>query len=127
MGCKINAFMMFWSACSSIYLLTALSYGRYQAINKQISGTNATNTRQCYTSIAVCLLLGFFWAIMPILGWSQYALEGLGSSCSVAWHQRTWNALSYNISIFFSSFLVPFTSLIFINFKLIKIVISYIN
>jgi c-opsin len=72
--------------------------------------------------IAVCMLLGLFWSILPIFGWSRYALEGAGTSCSVEWNERSWNVMSYNVAMFVFVFFVPLLIIIFTNTRLIMIV-----
>ena len=55
-------------------------------VNKPIS--NQTY-RYIFSIVAVIVscVLGFFWAIVPLFGWSEYSLEGAMISCSVEWNK----------------------------------------
>lgn len=119
--------MMFWTACTSVYILAGLSRARYQAMRKQMIGINICDMRQPLSEILVLALLAFFWAVMPILGWSHYKLEGLDTSCSVAWDDKSLNAFSYNVSIFVGVFVIPLVSIIDSNSKLVWIVKIWLN
>lgn len=76
------------------------------------------------TSLGIlgCLLLALFWSILPLLGWSHYALEANLTSCSVEWAERSFNVTSYNFCLFVFGFLFPMSLIIYCNVKLMQIV-----
>ncbi len=74
------------------------------------------------TSILISILIGIFWAIVPLFGWSEYSLEGAMISCSVEWNKRTASIMSYNISIALFVFILPLVIIIIINGKIVYIV-----
>ena len=74
------------------------------------------------TSILISILIGIFWAIVPLFGWSEYSLEGAMISCSVEWNKRTASIMSYNISIALFVFILPLVIIIIINWKIVYIV-----
>lgn len=110
--------MMFWSACTSIYILTALSHERYQAVNKQMMGVSNSDMSKPIIKIISCVLLALFWAILPLFGWSRYDFEDLGLSCSFAWKERSINVISYTITVFFAVFFIPLVFMAVVNFRL---------
>lgn len=81
-----------------------------------------TNLKLKLGAIAGCLLIGLFWATMPLVGWSHYSLEGAYTSCSVEWRERSLNVTSYNITIFGVVYLVPVLVILVTNIKLISMV-----
>lgn len=119
--------MMFWMASTNIYLLMALSHNRYRTVTNQIMGiVNSTNLRNVFLTIASCGLLGLIWASMPVFGWSYYSLDGIGTGCALPWSEKNLNVLSFNVTIFITVFLIPLVLIIFINYKLIRIVSLFI-
>ena len=122
MGCSLSALFMYWSGCTNIYILIALSYSRYEDLRRQMLGLGSPTVKDCCLKILSCILLGLFWASLPLLGWSYYSPEGLGTSCSVEWNEKSFNVLSYNITILITVFLIPLILLIYINVLIIRIV-----
>ena len=123
MGCSLSALFMYWSGCTNIYILIALSYSRYEDLRRQMLGLGSPTVKDCCLKIITCILLGLFWASLPLFGWSYYSPEGLGTSCSVEWNEKSFNVLSYNITILITVFLIPLILLIYINVLIIRIVI----
>ena len=72
--------------------------------------------------VAGCFLMGFFVAVLPLLGWSYYSHEPSKASCSVEWQEFSLNVTSYNIFILAVVFFIPFTIIIFFNIKTFKMV-----
>ncbi len=68
------------------------------------------------------LLVTLFFTIWPIFGWSYYSLEKSLVQCSVNWTERSFNVISYNMTMFLLAFLVPFGVIIFCSIRLIQIV-----
>ena len=63
-----------------------------------------------------------FRAVLPLLGWSHYAPEGLKISCSIDWQDQTFNVLSFNITIFLFVFFIPALIILITNNKIIRTV-----
>jgi c-opsin len=112
---------MYWIGCTSIYLLTALSFERFYVI-KSLLGLNRMKRKYHVIIIVGCILGGFFWSALPLLGWSHYSLEGIKTSCSVEWSERSLSVLSYNLTILITVFLIPFLLMVITNVKLILMV-----
>ncbi|XP_005095383.1 rhodopsin, GQ-coupled-like [Aplysia californica] len=76
--CILDGFIIYFLACTSIYLLAAISADRYIVIVKPFE-TYTVTQRAANVAIAICLLLGFLMALMPVSGWNEYTQEGIGT------------------------------------------------
>ncbi|RNA01884.1 melanopsin, partial [Brachionus plicatilis] len=85
-GCIFAGFVMYAIGCTSLFLLTAISFERFYIIYKPLS-IKKLDYRFSITIIAICALCGILWAALPIFGWSHYSLEGALTSCSVEWNE----------------------------------------
>ena len=86
---------------------------------------NCRNYRVSVKFMIAALFIGLFWALMPLLGWSEYSIES-SISCSVEWNKKTPLVISYNVSIFAFVFFMPLSVILYTNFKIIFIVRSSI-
>jgi hypothetical protein len=120
-GCEIEAFLMFFCGCSSVYLLVAISIERLLVIYKPLLAQQI-NLGKCALSVGICIFLGLLWALFPFMGWSYYSLEGVNISCAIEWRDQSWNVVSYNIAIGIFVFLIPFCILLFTTFKFLFMV-----
>ena len=120
-GCKFSGFIMYFAACTNVYLMTLISVERYYILKFPTNVKNL-NKKNVTLAILVSILLGLFWSAMPLLGWSHYSLEDSLTSCSVEWKEKSFNVMSYNVSIFIFVFIIPFGFIIFSNLKSILIV-----
>jgi hypothetical protein len=64
---------------------------------------------------------------MPLIGWSEYSLEGAMISCSIEWNKQTPSVLSYNISISIFVYFIPLFILVYTNLKIISAVNFFIK
>jgi hypothetical protein len=69
--------------------------------------------------ILISVVIGLFWALGPLFGWSEYSLEGAMISCSVEWNKRTLLVMSYNTSIAVFVYFFPLISIILTNGKMV--------
>lgn len=60
-----------------------------------------------------------FWAVTPLLGWSSYGPEGVQTSCSLAWEERSWNNYSYLILYTLLCFIFPVGVIIYCYCKVL--------
>lgn len=92
-----------------------------------MSATNVKKLSEKFITLLIflCILLGLFWSLMPLIGWSHYSLEDNYVGCAVEWKERTPSVISYNICIFIFVFIIPFSIIIFTNIKSILIVIVF--
>jgi hypothetical protein len=112
---------MYFIGCASIYLMAAISIERYYIILEPLN-VRTISVQTNLIVISLCILNGLFWAVMPLLGWSRYALEGAYTSCSVEWKERSRNVMSYNIAMFGFVYLIPVCVILFTNIRLIVMV-----
>lgn len=114
---------MYCIGLTQMYLMAAISFERFVIIYRPLS-IKGINREKTFIVIAICTFIGLVWSLAPFLGWSYYSLEGALTSCSVEWSERSFNVISYNISIFAFSFLIPMGIIFFTNTRLIVIVSS---
>ena len=105
-----------------IYLMAAISFERFFIIYKPLS-IKSISTKVILIVIAGCTFMGVLWAIFPYFGWSYYSLEGALTSCSVEWFERSFNVISYNVTMFFVVYIFPLVIIFYANIKLVMIVI----
>lgn len=77
-------------------------------------------------TVLACIIVSAFWAFVPFLGWSHYTLEGANISCSIGWRSRSFNVLSYNLTVFLFVYIIPIAVLILTNIKIIFLVINLV-
>ncbi|KAJ8319414.1 hypothetical protein KUTeg_004505 [Tegillarca granosa] len=111
-GCTYEGFMVYFLGLSQMYVLCAISVDRYIVIAKPLYKAKITNRVAC-VSILSCWIGGFFWAIMPVFGWSSYDKEAQGTSCTIVWQSGELSVKSYNITIFFMCLLFPLSIMIY--------------
>ncbi|XP_046576929.1 visual pigment-like receptor peropsin [Haliotis rubra] len=104
--CVFEGFMVYFLGLASMYLLASIALDRYVVISKPLSASKITQNVALLCT-GVCWVLGFLWAIFPILGWNEYTVEGIGISCSVIWQSDDPFYSSYIITIFFSCLVIP--------------------
>jgi hypothetical protein len=49
---------------------------------------------------------------------NDYTLEGVLTSCSIRWQDRTLNVVSYNICMFIFAYILPLFIMIYCNIKI---------
>lgn len=113
---------MFWIGCTSIYLMTAISFQRFYILYKPFNIRNISY-KISLIIVFVCILYGLMWSLFPVFGWSYYTLEGSLTSCGVEWRKQNFNLNSFKIAIFVFVYLIPLIVIIFTSIKLVLMVI----
>lgn len=121
-GCYWESFFMFFIGCSTIYILTFISCVRYYNIAKPRIEAGRKINKVSIIGIVSCCLLALIWALMPIIGWSEYSLEGAMISCSIEWKKRTPSVISFNIMLAIFVYIIPLVILIYTNANIFRIV-----
>lgn len=116
--------MALWRPCPaaglvSLCTLTLLSYERYRVVCKPMAGFKLNVRRSCQGLLFVWLFC-FFWAVTPLMGWSSYGPEGVQTSCSLGWEERSWSNYSYLILYTILCFLLPTTIIIYCYSQVLK-------
>ena len=112
---------MFWIGCTSIYLMTAISFQRFYIIYNPFNQSQVRFRTNIIIVIA-CLLKGLVWSLFPVFGWSYYTLEGSYTSCGMDWREQSFNLNSFRIAIFAGVYLIPLVLIVFTSVKLIFLV-----
>ncbi|KAL7885528.1 hypothetical protein AOLI_G00058230 [Acnodon oligacanthus] len=102
----------FFLGLVSLCTLTLLAYERYNVVCKPMAGFKL-NIRKSCQGLAFTWLFCLFWAVSPLLGWSSYGPEGVQTSCSLGWEERSWSNYSYLLLYTLFCFLIPTAIIIY--------------
>ncbi|XP_043084222.1 parietopsin isoform X3 [Puntigrus tetrazona] len=104
--CVFQGFAVNYFGLVSLCTLTLLAYERYNVVCKPRAGFKLNVGRSCQGLLWVWLYC-LFWAVAPLLGWSSYGPEGVQTSCSLSWEERSWSNYSYLIFYTLMCFILP--------------------
>lgn len=102
----------------SLCTLTMLAYERYNMVCKPKFGLKM-NMRRSVVALVFVWVFCLFWAVAPLLGWSSYGPEGVQTSCSLAWEERSWGNYSYLILYTLLCFIFPVIVIIYCYSKVL--------
>ena len=111
--CRVTAIFILYNIC------------RYKIIKEPTKKREITN-KKLYLLILITLLIGIFWAVTPVFGWSQYKFSSNIFNCTIQVNKRTSTVLSYYISKTIFVYLIPIILLFSINFRALHIVIIFL-
>ncbi|XP_051916619.1 pinopsin-like [Hippocampus zosterae] len=111
-ACVFQGFAVNYFGLVSLCTLTLLSYERYKAVCEPRVGRRLSMRRSA-AGLACVWLFCLFWATAPLLGWSGYGPEGVRTSCSLAWEERSWSNYSYLILYTLTCFLFPVAVIVY--------------
>nr|BDL46495.1 retinochrome [Peronia verruculata] len=103
--CQLYAFEGMFVGITAIGAVIALCIERYVIANR----TDSKESIGWFYFWAVLMVLGngLFWAMMPLLGWSKYAVEHTGTSCAIDWKNPDESYVSYMVTLEIFSFCLP--------------------
>ncbi|XP_075045630.1 visual pigment-like receptor peropsin [Mixophyes fleayi] len=105
-GCQIYASLNIFFGMASIGLLTVVAIDRYLTICRPDIGRKITSCH--YTSMILAAWVNaIFWSVMPIVGWSSYAPDPTGATCTINWRKNDSSFVSYTMSVVTVNFMVP--------------------
>ncbi|XP_044311396.1 pinopsin-like isoform X2 [Varanus komodoensis] len=104
--CTFQGFAVNYFGIVSLWSLTILAYERYNVVCQPL-GTLQMSIKRGYQLLGFIWIFCLFWAVVPLFGWSSYGPEGVQTSCSIGWEERSWNNYSYLIVYFLCCFLIP--------------------
>ena len=104
-----------------VFLMSAISYIRFDILNKQKNEKTISRKTVLVASL-ISFLMSFFWSTAPIFGWSYYSLEDGLVSCSVEYNDKSLNVITYNIGMFVFVYIIPLVIIIVTNMKSLIIV-----
>uniref|UniRef100_A0AAQ5YF94 G-protein coupled receptors family 1 profile domain-containing protein n=1 Tax=Amphiprion ocellaris TaxID=80972 RepID=A0AAQ5YF94_AMPOC len=117
-ACVFQGFSVNYFGLVSLCTLTLLAYERYNVVCKPKAGLKLSMRRSIIGLLFVWIFC-LFWAVTPLFGWSSYGPEGVQTSCSLAWEERSWSNYSYLIFYTLLCFLLPVAIIIYCYFKLL--------
>ena len=126
-ACTYYGFMTFTGGLSSIFHLLLLSLERFIAIVHPFQVSILLQPCYLYLSLLFGWLLVFTITSMPLIGWSRYNEEGIGTSCSVDLFPTTTNGISYTIFIIIIGYVIPLSITVGFNIGFLKEVQRIIN
>ncbi|XP_066505094.1 pinopsin-like isoform X2 [Hoplias malabaricus] len=110
--CVFQGFAVNYFGLVSLCTLTLLAYERYNVVCKPMAGFKLSVRRSCQ-GLTFVWFFCLFWAVAPLLGWSSYGPEGVQTSCSLGWEERSWSNYSYLLLYTFLCFLIPTVIIIY--------------
>ncbi|KAG9339930.1 hypothetical protein JZ751_022243, partial [Albula glossodonta] len=117
--CIFQGFAVNYFGLVSLCTLTLLAYERYNVVCKPRAGFKL-DVKRSYRGLLFVWAFCLFWAAAPLLGWSSYGPEGVQTSCSLSWEERSWSNYSYLILYTLLCFLLPVAIIIFCYSKVIS-------
>ncbi|XP_060931816.1 parietopsin [Limanda limanda] len=118
-ACVFQGFAVNYFGLVSLCTLTLLAYERYIVVCKPRAGFKLSMQRSVNGLVCVWVYC-LFWAVAPLFGWSSYGPEGVQTSCSLAWEERSWSNYSYLILYTLLCFILPVTVIIYCYSKVLK-------
>ena len=122
-GCTAYGFLTTFFALGALTNLAGAAYERYFTLCKLYDNGEAQFSRKkalVLSSLLWCY--SFFWSVTPVLGWSSYVQEGVGTSCSVNWRSREASDFSYAICLMLACFALPVSVIALCYFKSYKVI-----
>ncbi|KAG7521562.1 parapinopsin-like [Solea senegalensis] len=118
-ACVFQGFAVNYFGLVSLCTLTMLAYERYNVVCNQKAGLKLS-MRRSITGLLFVWLFCLFWAVTPLLGWSSYGPEGVRTSCSLAWEERSWSNYSYLILYTLLCFIFPVAIIVYCYAKVLQ-------
>ncbi|TKS73629.1 Parapinopsin [Collichthys lucidus] len=117
-ACVFQGFAVNYFGLVSLCTLTLLAYERYNIVCNPKAGLKM-NMRRSVIGLFLVWVFCLFWAVTPLFGWSSYGPEGVQTSCSLAWEERSWSNYSYLILYTLLCFIFPVTVIIYCYSKVL--------
>ena len=115
--CEFYAFVATVTGLGSLFHLTAGAWERYNFINQSFGSTRTmARGKAAFVSLAMWLL-ALAWGVTPLIGWSNYELEGIGTSCSVNWRSQDPRNFSFIICLIVLAFIIPVCMIVIFHYK----------
>ncbi|KAL8587393.1 hypothetical protein ACOMHN_062126 [Nucella lapillus] len=104
--CQVYAFEGMFVGIAAIGCVIALCVEQYLVASRRDAMQQLSSS---FYWLATALNVGnaFFWAIMPVLGWSRYGVDHTGTTCAIDWKNADEGYQSYMTMLCIFSFAVP--------------------
>uniref|UniRef100_A0A8C5LWX7 Visual pigment-like receptor peropsin n=1 Tax=Leptobrachium leishanense TaxID=445787 RepID=A0A8C5LWX7_9ANUR len=105
-GCQIYAGLNIFFGMASIGLLTVVAIDRYLTVCRPDVGRRITGWHYAILILAAWIN-AVFWSVMPIVGWSSYAPDPTGATCTINWRKNDASFVSYTMCVVAINFVIP--------------------
>ncbi|KAM4554330.1 parietopsin [Fundulus diaphanus] len=117
--CIFQGFSVNYFGLVSLCTLTLLAFERYNVVCGQ-KGAFMLSMRRSLKGLLFVWVFCLFWAVTPLFGWSSYSPEGVQTSCSLAWEERSWSNYSYLLLYTLLCFIIPVAIIIYCYYHVLK-------
>ena len=119
---RLYAFVTVLFGLGSLMHLAGASYERYVAFRRFVNNNNGApfNKKNAWRLSLLLWCYSFLWSLMPVLGWSSYVQEGIGTSCAVNWTSTETSDDSFALCLLLACFVLPVTVIIYCYYKCYK-------
>ncbi|KAM4706473.1 visual pigment-like receptor peropsin [Discoglossus pictus] len=123
-GCQIYAGLNIFFGMASIGLLTVVAIDRYMTICRPDIGRRITS---CHYTVMILAawINAVFWSVMPIVGWSSYAPDPTGATCTINWRKNDASFVSYTMSVVAINFVVPLVVMFYCYYNVSRTMKGY--
>ncbi|XP_052212560.1 visual pigment-like receptor peropsin [Dreissena polymorpha] len=121
-SCIAEALIVYYFGCSSMFLHVCIAYIRYQGIVALPTSNAPVEKWRVALAFGACQLLSLVLAVSPLLGLGAYGLEAHGTSCGLAWNDRSRAGLGYLILIGTVCYVFPVTFMCVCYVQIVKTV-----
>ncbi|XP_052242644.1 opsin-VA-like [Dreissena polymorpha] len=108
-SCVYEAFVNYYCGTSSMFYHVCITFRRYLGIVALPLNNAPIEKWRVALAFAGCQLLSLVLAISPLLGFGSYGLEAHGTSCGLAWNDRSSTGKAYLIGIGTVCYVLPVT------------------
>ena len=126
-ACSYYAFVTSVGGIASIYHLVLLSAERYFYVVHPYSYEHFVSNRNVKIALLVSWTLPVVTSSLPLLGWSSYVIEGIGTACAFNLFPRNWSDRSFNIYLVCTAFVVPMIFIVYVNAVFLSVVFKLVR
>ena len=108
----------------TINTLAAISFDRYTVVVRRVRPIHHISKAINLLVIVVIWLVSVLWAACPLLGWSHYTLEGIGTTCTFDYLTRTARNTSFVVMLMVFNFGLPLILIVFSYSRIFQAVAS---
>nr|AGJ70280.1 rhabdomeric opsin [Terebratalia transversa] len=106
-GCQLYAFLGSLFGITSINTMALMAIERYLTIKTNLYLMHSGTFKRNLVFVAIAWLWALLIALMPVLGWGRYVLEGFQTTCSFDYLTKSANNLSYIMFLMILGFCTP--------------------
>lgn len=126
-ACSYYSFVTSIGGIGSIYHLVLLSGERFLSIVYPFDYPNIIRSKNVIIAALVSWLLSVVTSFLPLVGWSSYVKEGIGTSCAFDLFPTTWSSRSFNLYLIFIAFILPMVCIVYFNIAFLGVVFKLVR